>query len=368
MDSASKTKSRILRTALEPFHDAHVVNVVERRRGDFSDPPGMRMRAQSRAEIESSRARVPNIAGCEFPPPTVLRTAALQSNSKRFRAAYGHHRSRTGAPHRTSSRKSPGPHTDPPRDVGLPLTMTSLAELSNSLHQTISRYRQEVRRTLTARGHVTNVVSRSHPDVSGSPSVPRCRGGNPETGVLDAMSSHVQQLPQHRYPPLRPRCIAGATGPLSNATVSEQRLCPTAPPQRGPVPPLPCSQRRLARSSQDKQSRYGGPVGGAKLCAVRPRSGDISDATIACDQQVSRHHYKLRFSSSPSASELLSAATAYESTHSLLPDVLDPLLRRTQPGRTATSRRRSADRASSYSSIPPRLRLTADVQRCCNLV
>ena len=42
--------------------------------------------------------------------------------------------------------------------------MTSHADPSNSLHQTISRYRQEVRRARTSRGHVTNVVRRRRGD------------------------------------------------------------------------------------------------------------------------------------------------------------------------------------------------------------
>lgn len=62
---------------------------VERRRGDFWNRSIARTYAQSRAEFESSRARVHYWAGCEFSPATLLRPAALQSNRKRFLAAYG---------------------------------------------------------------------------------------------------------------------------------------------------------------------------------------------------------------------------------------------------------------------------------------
>ena len=47
--------------------------VAGRRRWDFADPSCLRTHAQSRAEIESPRARGPYMAGCEFSHGTVLR-------------------------------------------------------------------------------------------------------------------------------------------------------------------------------------------------------------------------------------------------------------------------------------------------------
>ena len=57
--------------------------------GDFGDSSWARTHAQSRAPLESSRARVPCIAGYETSSATMLRTAALQSNWTRLLAAYG---------------------------------------------------------------------------------------------------------------------------------------------------------------------------------------------------------------------------------------------------------------------------------------
>ena len=116
---------------------ANVMNVAGRRRGEFVNPPRVPTHAQSCAEIESPRARIPYIAGCEISPATVLRGDAQAKNSKRFRAAYGHHRSRTGPLHRSSSPKSLAPGTNRPSDGGFPLTVTSLATPTHSHHQII---------------------------------------------------------------------------------------------------------------------------------------------------------------------------------------------------------------------------------------
>ena len=59
-----------------------------RRPRGFCDRSDVRIHAQSRADLESPRAGVPYLLRCDFSPPTVLRTPALQSNRKRFRAAY----------------------------------------------------------------------------------------------------------------------------------------------------------------------------------------------------------------------------------------------------------------------------------------
>lgn len=48
----------------------------------------VRTHAQSRAGIESSRARVPYTAGCEFSLATVMRIVALHSKLTRFLATY----------------------------------------------------------------------------------------------------------------------------------------------------------------------------------------------------------------------------------------------------------------------------------------
>ena len=64
------------------------MNGAGRRPWDFSDSTLARTHAQSRAELESPRAREPCTAGSEFFPATALRTAAPQSKRTRSRAAY----------------------------------------------------------------------------------------------------------------------------------------------------------------------------------------------------------------------------------------------------------------------------------------
>ena len=56
--------------------------------GTLSNRSHVPTHAQSRAEIGSSRARVPYTAECQFSPPTALRPAALQSKRSRYLPAY----------------------------------------------------------------------------------------------------------------------------------------------------------------------------------------------------------------------------------------------------------------------------------------
>ena len=63
--------------------------VAERRHRNSADSPFVRTSAQSRAAIESPRARVPYTDGTEFSASPVLRTAALQSKRTCFLPAYG---------------------------------------------------------------------------------------------------------------------------------------------------------------------------------------------------------------------------------------------------------------------------------------
>ena len=65
-----------------------VTFMAERRRGDLGDPPHVPTHAQSRAEIGSSRARVPYMAGGEISLATMMRAPALQSKWARSPAAY----------------------------------------------------------------------------------------------------------------------------------------------------------------------------------------------------------------------------------------------------------------------------------------
>ena len=68
---------------------ANVMNLAGTKRREICDSSPVRTHAQSCAEIESPRARIPYIAECEFSTSTMLRASALQLKRKRFLAAYG---------------------------------------------------------------------------------------------------------------------------------------------------------------------------------------------------------------------------------------------------------------------------------------
>ena len=69
--------------------------VAGTRREEFREPPWVPIHAQSRAEIEFPRVRVPYSARCEFPATTPLRTAAHAQYVRRYRSAFGHRPLRT---------------------------------------------------------------------------------------------------------------------------------------------------------------------------------------------------------------------------------------------------------------------------------
>ena len=79
--------------------------VAGRCSGDCGDSSDMRRPAQSRAEIESPRARGPYTVRCEFSPATTLRHAAQAKYSKRFLDAYDHRHSPVGG-RQTAKRSS----------------------------------------------------------------------------------------------------------------------------------------------------------------------------------------------------------------------------------------------------------------------
>ena len=92
---------------------------AERRRGNLREGSIMRTDAQSCAQIESPRARVPYTARVEFSLPTVLRGSAHTAYWQRFLGAYGYTHFGAGAPHRTSRTKSSAAHTDRCHDAEL---------------------------------------------------------------------------------------------------------------------------------------------------------------------------------------------------------------------------------------------------------
>ena len=99
---------------------------IGRRRGDLCDSSHELTDAHSCAELEFPRARAPYIARGEFSLATVVRLHAQTKYSKRFRTAYGLHRSRAVAQHRTSISEFPGsPHRSAPTGIATPYCRSS---------------------------------------------------------------------------------------------------------------------------------------------------------------------------------------------------------------------------------------------------
>ena len=93
---------------------------AERRSGNFVDVSNLRTRTQSRAEFESSHARVPHTAGFELSPATVLRAATHQSNRRRFRAAYANVRTTSAYRVRNPAKIRRSPTADGHHERGVP--------------------------------------------------------------------------------------------------------------------------------------------------------------------------------------------------------------------------------------------------------
>ena len=68
--------SAFCRTRNHPSSPSRTTLVVSTRRREFRDSSLTRIHARSRAALESSRARVPYVAGCELPPGTRVLTDA----------------------------------------------------------------------------------------------------------------------------------------------------------------------------------------------------------------------------------------------------------------------------------------------------
>ena len=129
--AARRLIAEIMRRAADHLHRrrqksrAFEMNVAGTRRGNSCDRSIMRTDAQSCAEFESLRARIPNIAGGELSPAPVLRGDAHGAYHKRFLGAYDSHRLRAGPSSRTSSMKAPAQRTDRSRDAALPTAAAS---------------------------------------------------------------------------------------------------------------------------------------------------------------------------------------------------------------------------------------------------
>ena len=124
--------------------------VAARRRGDFVGLSHVRTHAQSRADLESPRARDPlygrmRILSCD----RAARPCASQI-LEAFPGAYGRHRSRAEAPRRTSSTKSPASPADRRWDTELVVAVTSVADTGRHALRNPSHLRTSAQST---RGH-----------------------------------------------------------------------------------------------------------------------------------------------------------------------------------------------------------------------
>ena len=111
------------------LHGPFATFLAGRRRGYFVD-------SVERANICAGHARASDASGpatpymgrCKLAPTTAVRPHTLAKYPERFRAAYGHHRSRVGTPRRSSTTKTSAPRTGPHRDARFPVTVTTEAD------------------------------------------------------------------------------------------------------------------------------------------------------------------------------------------------------------------------------------------------
>ena len=132
--------SAIRPTREHPRLTSRTTFVVRTRRREFWDSSLMRTHAQSRAEIESPRARVPYAAGWELPPGTRLRAGARVKYWNRSPGAYGHRRSSAGTPRSYVEDQVPGTCIGGPRFRGFPLAELGECPRSNRRLDLYNRY------------------------------------------------------------------------------------------------------------------------------------------------------------------------------------------------------------------------------------
>ena len=122
--------------------------VAGRKHREICDSPQVRTSAQSRAALESPRAREPYIARYEFSPAALLRAGTLTSKQTRSLDAYDPHLSRAKAPHRTSSTKSRASVTDRRHDAEVQVPVTSGPRRSRPAFVDLSHARYSAHRLL----------------------------------------------------------------------------------------------------------------------------------------------------------------------------------------------------------------------------
>ena len=174
--------------------------VAERGRPEFCASSPVRKRAQSCAHLESPRARVPSMAGREISLATALRGSARTTYWRRFLGAYGSHRLKAKAPHRTARMRSSAPPSNRSRYIDLHTTAISVAGK-------ISR-------------HICRLVKRA--SICSTPT----RTLNP-FGWLLQIEPDANVLPRHRCAPVRGLNAPSVSQALmAAATVGQKRKRP----------------------------------------------------------------------------------------------------------------------------------------------
>ena len=285
---------------------AWTTNVPGRRRGDFVDSvEHANIYAVHAQTSDASGAATPYIGRCELAPTTAVRPHAQVKYSKRFRAAYGHHRSRAGVPRRSSGTISLASRTDRHRDVGLPLTLTSLAHPRHSHRPAIPSFSMD----RPPKPNCPGPRHERHQDVQS-----RCRrivsrakiravAGLRAEGV-DGMNGCDHHVSCHRYARLRPSRTAGIADPLSARMPQDLR------PRDTRTTSCSCQTGHRLR----RRKEWSGNLRFAtrtNKCAVAPGASIPSCASTVYRRDANclrRHHCtRLRIPNTGSATDLLSA-------------------------------------------------------------
>ena len=179
------------------------MNAIERSRPNSVDSvEPTNMRAMHARTLDASSAATPHMGRCEFDLRTVVRTHAQAKYSRRFRAAYGHHRSRARAPHLSPGTRSPTPRTHKLQDAGYPLAVTSVANPSNSHNQAILDFPTEGPPNSNCTGPRDEHRHHEHLRHSGPDTCAKmCSVADPSAEVTEPMNPGCEHFPHHRFFP-----------------------------------------------------------------------------------------------------------------------------------------------------------------------
>ena len=186
-----------------------VIFVAGRRRGNFvASVERANIYAVHAQTSDASGSATPYIGRCEMDPATPMRPRAQVKYSKRFRAAYGHHRSRAGLTRRSSSTKTPSTFRSAPRRcIHINPDLPPRSDLLRPTHASYALHRHSAQtepRGLTSKRRQDGLSSYSRP-------VPRanmCAVEDWSAEVVTARNPFRQTASRHRYARPRSRRIS----------------------------------------------------------------------------------------------------------------------------------------------------------------